>query len=171
MTDFPEILTTCRFYLELKLEGSNDYVDGYFMECSGFKSTQDVIEMSQVTPQKWGKTGNTVGRLVNTKIPGNVSYTNLTLKRGLTCSMTLWNWLQSLRDGDWADQRRDGSLVLYNQAAKAEFRFEFQGAWPVSYSISDLNAAQGGLGIEEIEVAVEQLKRVKIEANHANGTN
>jgi hypothetical protein len=35
MADFPEILTNSRFYLELKLDGSKDSVDGYFMECQG----------------------------------------------------------------------------------------------------------------------------------------
>lgn len=168
MAEFPEILSTCRFYLELKLEGSNDSVDGYFMECSGFKVSQDVVEIAQVTPQKWGKDGKAVGRVMSTKVPGNNSFTNLVLKRGLTCSMTFWNWLQAIQDGDWAGQRRDGSLVIYDQAANAQFRMEFQGAWPVSYAIADLNAAGGDLEVEEVEIAVEDLKRVKIEGGDAN---
>jgi phage tail-like protein len=162
MTDFPEILTTSRFYLELKLEGSNDSIDGYFMECSGFKVSQSVVEFSHVTPQKWGAQGKASGRVVSTKMPGNTSYTNLTLRRGLTCSMTLWDWLQSVQDGNWGKQRRNGSLVIYNQASEAQFRFEFQGAFPVGYSISDVAAAKGDLEVEEVEVAVEDLKRVKV---------
>jgi phage tail-like protein len=162
MSDFPEILTTSRFYLELKLEGSKDSVDGYFMECSGFKSSQAVIEVSHVTPQKWGSAGKAMGRVVSTKIPGNQSYTNLTLRRGLTCSMTLWNWLQAIQDGKWALQRRNGSLVIYNQASEEQFRFEFEGAWPVGYTISDVAAAKGDLEVEEMEVAVEGLKRIKV---------
>ncbi|MEP0857025.1 phage tail protein [Trichocoleus sp. DQ-U1] len=168
MTDFPEILTTCRFFLELKLNGSNDAVDGYFMDCSGFKSTQQVIEISEVTPQKWGKDGESKGRIVSTKIPGKVSYSNITLRRGLTCSMTLWNWIQAVQDGDWAEQRRDGSLVIYNQAAEEQFRFEFQRAWPTSYKISDVNAAGGEVEIEEIEMTVEQLKRIQVARNDSN---
>ena len=89
--EFPEILTSSRFYLELKLDGSKDSVDGYFMECSGFEVNQEAIEISEVTPQLWGKSGNTKGRVVRTKIPGNATYTNLTLRRGLTCSTTLWS--------------------------------------------------------------------------------
>lgn len=169
MTDFPEILTTCRFYLELKLDGSKDSVDGYFMDCSGFKTAQEVIEVCEVTPQKWGKDGNSRGRVIRTKIPGNVTHTNLTLRRGLTVSMTLWNWLQAVQDGNWGEQRRDGSLVIYNQAAEEQFRFEFQGAWPVSYTISDVKATGGDLEVEEIEVTVEGLKRIDIETNAANG--
>ena len=37
MADQFELLTTARFYLELKLDGSQEPIDGYFMECQGFK--------------------------------------------------------------------------------------------------------------------------------------
>jgi phage tail-like protein len=162
MADFPEILTTSRFYLELKLEGSKESIDGYFMECSGFKVSQTVIEVAHTTPQKWGSKGNAMGKIVSTKIPGNQSYTNLTLRRGLTCSMTLWNWLQAIQEGNWAKQRRSGSLVIYNQASEEQFRFEFQGAWPVGYSISDVAASKGDLEVEEMEITVESLNRMKV---------
>ncbi|YAF95399.1 MAG: phage tail protein [Nodularia sp. CChRGM 3473] len=162
MTDFPEILTNSRFYLELKLAGSQEPVDGYFMECQGFKTTQQVIEISEVTPQTWGKAGNASGRIVRTKIPGSVTYSNLVLRRGLTISMTMWNWLANVQEGNWGEQRRDGSLVIYNQAAEEEFRLEFKNAWPNSYTISDVQAAGSDHEIEEIEVVVEELKRVPV---------
>ncbi|XWK89419.1 MAG: phage tail protein [Phormidium sp.] len=159
VTNFPEILTKAKFYLELKLDGSDDSVDGYFMECSGFKATQEVMEICEVTPQKWGSQGTSKGRIVRTKIPGNMTYTNMTLRRGLTVSMTFWNWLQTVQDGNWAKQRRDGSLVIYNQAAEEQFRFEFKRAWPVGYTISDLDVAGSDFEIEEVEVTVEELTR------------
>lgn len=159
---FPEILTSSRFYLELKLDGSKDAVDGYFMECSGFKTTQQIIQIAEVTPQKWGKAGNSVGRVVSTKVPGNSAYNNITLRRGLTVSTIFWDWLESVQSGNWSKQRRDGSLVIYNQAAEAQFRFEFKRAWPISYTISDVHASEGSLEIEEVELTAEELKRVKI---------
>lgn len=162
---FPEILTNSRFYLEIRLDGSKDSVDGYFMECSGFQTTQEVIEICEVTPQLWGKNGNSKGRVVRTKIPGNTTYSNLTLKRGLTCSTTLWNWIQSVQNSGWADQRRNGSLVLYNQAAEEQVRLEFKGAWPISYKIADINAAGSEHEIEEVEVTIEELKRVNVTTN------
>ena len=164
MSDFPDILTNSRFYLELILDGRKDSVDGYFMECSGFQTSQEVIEIAEVTPQKWGKQGNSVGRVTKTKIPGNMSYSNITLKRGLTCSMVIWDWLHAVQTGNWAKQRRDGSLVIYNQSAEEQFRFEFKRAWPVSYKISDVNVAGSEFEIEEIELTVEELKRIKVAA-------
>lgn len=168
MSNFPEILTTSRFYLELKLDGSKEPVDGYFMECQGFQTTQEVIEIAEVTPQKWGKNGNATGRVLRTKIPGNMTYSNLTLRRGLTISMTMWNWLTAVQDGKWSEQRRDGSLVIYNQAAKEQFRLEFKRAWPTSYKIADVSASGSEHEIEEIEVVVEELKRVEVAADVAN---
>jgi len=162
VNEFPEVLTTSRFYLELKLEGSQDSVDGYFMDCSGFQTTQEVIEIAEVTPQLWGKEGKSKGRVVQTKLPGKITYTNINLKRGLTVSMTFWNWINKVQEGEWAEQRRDGSLVLYNQAAEEQFRLEFQGAWPIQYKISDLSAGNGDLNIEEVEIAVEHLKRIEV---------
>lgn len=162
MSEFPEILTNSRFYLELKLNGSQEPVDGYFMECKGFKTTQQVIEISEVTSQVWGKSGNSNGRIVRTKIPGNVTYSNLVLRRGLTISMTMWNWLAAVQEGKWGEERRDGSLVIYNQAAQEKFRLEFKNAWPTSYIISDVKSSGSEHQIEEIEVVVEELKRIEV---------
>lgn len=108
---FPEILTKARFYLELRLDGSVDSVDGYFMECSGFQRSQDVIEICEVTPQVWGKKGRSHGHIVRSKIPGNSSYTNITLKRGLTVSTAFWDWMDNVSQGDWVDQRRNGAQI------------------------------------------------------------
>ena len=160
MPEYPEILTQSRFYLELSLDGSQDFVDALFMECSGFQVSQDVIEVSEVTPQYWGKSGKTRGRVVRTKLPGNMSYTNITLKRGLTTSKTFWEWLDAVQSGSWSEQRRDGSLVVYDQASDEQCRLEFQGAWPVSYKVSDLDVKSGDFNIEEVEIVIEELKRV-----------
>ena len=157
INNFPEILTTCRFYLELKLDGSQDPVDAYFMDCKGFKRTQDVIEACEVTPQKWAKAK--YGQVVRTKVPGNVKSNNLVLRRGLTCSGTLWKWFEAVQAGKWSEQRKSGSLTVYDQAGSIQARFEFQGAWPTSYILSDLSASSNELEIEEVEVAFEEFTR------------
>ena len=159
---FPEILTKARFYLELRLDGSVDSTDGYFMECSGFQRSQAVIEVCEVTPQVWGQDGRSHGHVVRSKIPGNSSYTNITLKRGLTLSTTFWNWMDTISMGNWSDQRRNGALCLYGQSGQEQFRFEFTGAWPVRYKISDLDVTGADHNIEEVEIAVEDLKRPKV---------
>jgi phage tail-like protein len=76
--------------------------------------------------------------------------------------MTLWNWLKAVEEGNWAKQRRDGFLTIYNQAAQAQARFEFKGAWPSSYTITDVKASANELEIEEIELVVEEFKRTNV---------
>jgi phage tail-like protein len=153
-----EMLTNSRFYLELSLDGSDAAFDAVFKDCKGFKTTQDVIEACEVTTQKWGTASR--GGVVRTKIPGNVKYTNLILMRGLSSSRTLWNWFELVQEGNWAEQRRDGSLNIYNLSGDLQARYEFSRAWPARYSIADLNAGGAEIEIEEMELAVEELKRV-----------
>ena len=162
MPDYPEILTVARFYVELKLDGSDDRVDAVFMECGGLEVTQEVTSIVEVTPQKWGKKGNTRGRLIRRKIPGNSSYTNINLRRGLTISTVMWDWLESVQEGNWDEQQRDGSLIIYNQNSEEKSRFQFSRAWPIRYQISDFSVSGKEHTIETVELAVEELKRVKI---------
>jgi len=165
---FPEILTTARFYLELHLGGSDARVDGVFQGCSGFKVSQEVIEIAEVTPATWGRDGKARGEIARTKIPGTQTYQNLTLRRGLTTSVVFWDWLEKVSSGHWGAQRRDGSLTIYDQAAKAQFRLEFSRAWPVSYEIADLDVQGSEYEIETVELAMEALRRVPIAARNAS---
>jgi phage tail-like protein len=156
----PEILTSCRFYLELVLNDSkNPGIDAYFMECKGFKRNFDVVDACEVTPQKWGKANS--GLVVRTKIPGNVKTNNIVLRRGMTNSTTLWKWFAAVESGNWAQQLRAGSLTICDQSGEAHAIFQFRGAFPTSYSVSDLNAGSGDIEIEEMEMAVEMFERVQ----------
>lgn len=156
---FPELLTASRFYLELTLSGGNDTIDATFLECQGFKRTQNVAEVCEVAPQQWAKAKS--GRVLRTKIPGNVKTENIVLRRGLTNSMTLWNWFAQVEAGKWGEQLKDGSLVIYDQSGQEQARFDFQKAFPVRYMAADLNAKSQDMEIEELEIAVETFIRTK----------
>jgi phage tail-like protein len=156
----PEILTSHRFYLELTLDGQKD-ADAYFLECQGFKRTQEAIEICEVTSQTWGSSGQSKGLPVRTKIPGNVKSGNLTLRRGMANSMDFWKWFEDVQNGNWAKKRKLLSLSIYGQDNQELARFELAGAWPSSYKIADVNVRSTEIEIEEIEVAFEEFKRVK----------
>ena len=59
-----EFLAKSRFYVEITLQGSLEKIDGYFMECSGLSRSQEAIEIVEVTPQVWGKSGSTKVRIL-----------------------------------------------------------------------------------------------------------
>ena len=159
INNVPEILTNSRFYIELKLDGSSEPVDAYFMECKGFKRNQDIVEICEVSAQRWGQAKT--GQVVCTKVPGNVKTNNITLLRGMSKSTSLWKWFEAVQEGNWAKQLRDGSLNIYDQAGDEQAIFQFRGAWPVSYIASDLSSSSTDLEIEEMEIAVEMFTREK----------
>ena len=59
---FAELLTASRFYLELKLDGSDDTVDATFLECQGFKREHEIADLHEVTPEKWATAKNGTDR-------------------------------------------------------------------------------------------------------------
>lgn len=156
-----EILTAHRFYLGLELDGSQDSIDGIFLECRGFQRSQEVVEVCEVTAQSWGAQNQAKGQVVRTKLPGNIKSSNITLRRGMTLSTTFWKWFQQVQTGNWAKQRKDASLVIYNQASIEVARFNLGRAWPTTYKITDVNARSTDIEIEELEVAFEEFERVK----------
>ena len=159
-----EYLTASRFYVELQLNNSVDGVDGLFMECKGLKYYQDAIEFAESFPESWGMDGYgaSVGRIHRSKIPGTEKIDNISLRRGMDASETLWRWIESAQEGGWANVRRDGSLTLYRQDGSMGARFDFESAWPVSYTISDSMAAASDLTFEDLEIACERLRRVRM---------
>ncbi|HAJ63744.1 MAG TPA: phage tail protein [Cyanobacteria bacterium UBA8543] len=160
MAEF-EILTTCRYYMELHLDGSQEPVDGYFMECQGYQRSQEVIELCEVTPQIWGQNGTARGRVVRTKMPGNPKNEKVVLRRGLNISMTMWTWFNAVEQGNWAKQLKDGDLTIYNQGAEEQVRFRFLGAWPTRYKVADVKAGGNEFAIEEVEISVDEFLRIK----------
>lgn len=160
----PEILANSKFYIEIKFPESNSRIDGYFMECQGFKRSYEVISACEVTPQKWGRENAKYGRVVRTKIPGNSKSENIILKRGLCISDMIWRWFQGMEEGKWKNERQEiMMLTIYNQHAEAQARFCASNVWPISYKISDLKAAGSDFELEEVELAVEEFYRVDLD--------
>lgn len=158
--ELPEILSNSKFYVELSLDNSEE-IDAFFMDCSGMSRSVDVTELAEVTPNKWGKDGKgTYGRIRRTKLPGNASSSNITLKRGLCNSETLWEWFAAVEVGRWHEKFRNGDITIYDQGHTEQARFRFTGAWPSSYKIGDLAAGGSELEIEEVELVVAQFYRV-----------
>lgn len=159
-TTLYEYLTASRFYVELHLDDSIDEVDGIFMECKGLKYSQAVVEFVESFPEGWGRQGASVGLAYCTKIPGLDTIDNINLRRGMNASETLWKWIADTQNGGWPETCKDGSLTLYRQDGTAGARFQFEAAWPVSYTVSDSMVTGTDLTFEDLEIACESLTRV-----------
>ena len=95
------------------------------------------------------------------KLPGLHKYANITLKRGVTRSMEVFNWHKRVLAGDIAGARRNLAIVVLDEAGQDQARFVVTDAWPAKYDPSDLNAKGNEVFIELLELANEGIERVQ----------
>ena len=120
---------------------------GSFMECSGLGATTEVIEFRQ------GGDNTTVY-----KLPGKTTYTDITLKWGITPDKSLWSWRQQIIDGDVV--RKNGAIVLYDAGNHREVaRWSFFNAWPTRWEGPALNARGSEVAVDTLVLAHEGLRR------------
>lgn len=137
------------FHFGVDIQG---VITGYFTECSGLGSEQEVIEHKVVTES---------GQEVVMKIPGRLKWENITLKRGITSSMDIWDWRKQVEDGDVEGARRDGSIVMYDQTLTEVARWNFERAWPLKVGGPQMKADANEIGVEELTIAHEFITRVQ----------
>jgi phage tail-like protein len=116
-----------------------------FAECDGLEMTLDVK-----TVREGGNNG------VAAKLAGPVTYGQLTLKRGMTDGFDLWRWFeQVIRD---PSVRATGEVVLYApDRTTRRAVFVLGRCLPVKLKAPPLNAKDGAVAIEEMQVGYEWL--------------
>ncbi|NLX36842.1 MAG: phage tail protein [Chloroflexi bacterium] len=135
------------FHYAIDVQGK---IRGYFTECSGIGSEHEVIE-HKVVDEK--------GREVIMKLPGRLKWENITLKRGITNNMDIWDWRDEVVRGKVDDARRNGSIIMFDQSLKEVARWNFERAWPVKVSGPAVKADSNEFAIEELVITHEYLYR------------
>lgn len=82
------------------------------------------------------------------KIAGQNRFTRITLARGSTDSLELFQWIQRAMQG--TVERKNGAILACNQAGEVVSRYEFKDAWPCAYEGPNFSG-------ERTEVAIERL--------------
>jgi len=95
------------------------------------------------------------------KLSGLNKYGNITLKKGLTDSMDLYNWRKSVEDKGAVGARQSISLVLIDEEGNDKSRWDIENAWPTKYSPSGFSAKANEVVIETLEIVHEGIKRTK----------
>jgi phage tail-like protein len=137
------------FHFAIEIQGA---VTGYFTECAGIGSEHEIIEHKVVTEG---------GQEVVMKIPGRLKWEDITLKRGITSNMDIWGWRKDVEDGNVESARRDGSIIMYDQHLAPVARWDFEKAWPVKVSGPQPKSDSNEIGIEELKITHEYIKRVQ----------
>lgn len=117
-----------------------------FRECAGIDSAQDPIEYRE---------GN--DSLTVHKLPSLNKYSNLTLKWGTTDDAELWDWRKKAIDGKV--ERKNGSIVLLNDAGEEKVRWNFIEGWPTKWTGPSFNATGNEVAIETLEIAHEGIDK------------
>jgi phage tail-like protein len=94
------------------------------------------------------------------KLSGLVKYGNVTLKKGLTDSMELYEWRKQVEQKGAGGARKNISLILVDEEGKDKARWNLVEAWPTKYDPSDFSAKGNEVIIETLEIIHEGVTRV-----------
>jgi len=139
--------TNFNFSVEINRgEDGKPLVQAAFAECDGLE-----VGMEVKTIREGGANDRQI------RLNGPAVLGQLTLKRGMTDSFGLWQWVDdSLHD---PRLRASAEVVLLAQDGSTErARFQLSRCVPVKLKAPPLNARDGGVAIEELQVAYETLK-------------
>jgi phage tail-like protein len=161
--------TTFNFAVEIHvpdLKGvSEPLCKGQFSECDGLEITFEIKTIRE---------GGNNGRQI--RLPGPTAFGQLTLKRGMTEGFDLWKWFtESQRN---PSLRADADVLMIDSSlvrpadAKADWtpvraRFALSRCLPVKLKAPALNAKDGIVAIEELQVAYESFELILPGANKA----
>jgi len=113
-----------------------------FLECTGLKTQTEVFELQE------GGMNHRVH-----KLPGQSRWENLQLRYGVTSDVSLLKWRDEVLNDQFGAKRRNGSVVIKNNQMQMVRRYNFVGAWPVSWEGPSFSSSSAELAIEMIELA------------------
>lgn len=119
-----------------------------FSECDGLEMTME--------PKVVKEGGNNNQHI---HLVGPVTYGNLTLKRGMTNCFDLWKWFSTFMQNDGVSGTADVTVRLLNPANHSEAlrTFRMTGCLPIKFKAPALNAKEGQIAIEEMQIAYQTL--------------
>lgn len=149
MAEIEDPLLGYRFKLDVQGK-----VTGFFTEISGVGSETETIEHKVVDP-------NTHQDIIQ-KVPGRLKWGDITLKRGITKDMDIWDWRGEVEEGDMNAARKNGSITMYNLKGAEAARWNFVNGWPQKVTGPNLKADSNEYGVEELVIVHEGIKREKV---------
>jgi phage tail-like protein len=123
-----------------------------FSECDGLEMTMEVKTIRE---------GGNNGRQI--RLTGPLNFGQVTLKRGMTATFDLWDWFTAMLVNPGL--RADAEVVLLApNGSKEQARFILSRCVPIKLKAPPLNAKDGMVAIEELQLAYESLRLKKPEA-------
>ena len=127
-------------------------IESFFMEVSGMGSEHEIVEQKVV---------NSSGVEAVLKLPGRLKWNDITLKRGITSNLDIWDWRKQIEDGQVESARQNGSIVMYDQQGSEKARWNFEKAWPAKVTGPAVKADGNEIAIEEMVLVCESMIRAQ----------
>lgn len=138
--------TNFNFSVEINRGGeAKPLVNAAFAECDGLEMSMEVKTIRE---------GGANGRQI--RLNGGTSYGQLVLKRGMSDNFELWDWFRD----SIADPRLRANaevVLLAPDGNTVRARFVLSRCVPVKIKAPPLNARDGQIAIEELQMAYETL--------------
>lgn len=137
-----------QFNFLVDLGTGTDEIDAGFAEVSGLDTHVDVIEY---------RNGNSkVNEPI--KITGLAHVSDVTLRRGLIGSLSLWQWFTEVRNGD-PNATRTVTISLQNEDRTGPvMTWKLHDARPVRHVSGPLEAVRSDVAIEELVLGYQRLE-------------
>lgn len=152
--------TTFNFRVELRVAGDEaDVCRAEFSECDGLEMTMEPKTIRQ---------GGDNGRQIH--LVGPVSYGQLTLKRGVTADLGLWDWFERTVVDGGRGLRASGRVEVLSADRTgvgpdadppAVYGFALTGCVPIKVRAPSMSGKDGQIAIEEMQIAYETLRRLR----------
>jgi phage tail-like protein len=137
--------TAFNFSVEITVDAA-PLCSAAFSECDGLELNQEVKTIREG--------GNNAMQI---RLAGPTAYGTLTLKRGLTASFDLWDWFKRSQDDPSLTAHAD-VVILAQDSTTERARFVLQGCRPLKLKAPPLNAKDGMVAVEELQVAYQSLE-------------
>ncbi len=137
--------TAFNFRVEIMLPGAAEPLcEAAFAECDGMEMRFDVRALQEG--------GDRAGRHL---LAGPASFGEVTLRRGMTASLDLWKWCSAVQHDP--SLRADARVVMLAGEGEPRAVFRLRGCLPARLRAPRLDAVDGIVAVEELQIACESL--------------
>ena len=139
------------FYFSLSIDDSTENATS-FQEATGINGEMKITEISEGGENRFQH-----------RLPTAAEFSNLVLKRGLvSADSSLIKWCQQTLSGSLATpiQAKNMKVSLLNEKGQPTISWAFINAYPVKWSVSELNAMENSIAVETLEFAYSYFQKV-----------
>ena len=91
-----------------------------------------------------------------------LAWTEVSLKRGVTSNLDIWEWRKAVVQGKIDEARTNCSIIAYSQDNTPIARWEFTDAWPSKVVGPEMDSGSQDYMIEDVTIVHEGMERVSV---------